>query len=95
MPLASFAQPDGKKVFKVALIGCGGRGNGAMSDHLEAVKYLNDKLDLKLEVKIVALADWFKDKALGAAKRYHADEKQCFWARIATRRPWNRIPTSS
>ncbi|MCS7193080.1 MAG: hypothetical protein NZ937_08880, partial [Armatimonadetes bacterium] len=47
-----------RKTFKVALIGCGGRGRGAVHDIHEAAKLLG------VEVKMVAFADWFRDRAL-------------------------------
>jgi predicted dehydrogenase len=46
-----------KKVLKAALVGCGGRGNGAISDILQAGQHLGT-----VEVKVVALADAYKDR---------------------------------
>ena len=45
-----------RRISKAALIGCGGRGNGALRDHLAAGK------NLGLEIRVVALADVFQDK---------------------------------
>ena len=67
-----------KRVFKIALIGCGGRGNGALSDHMEAIKYLNQKLGWNIEAQVVATGDWFRGKAVGTGKRYGVPESQCF-----------------
>ena len=61
------AHAAGPEQIKVALIGCGGRGTGA------AVNCLNVKDDIKL----VAVADAFEDnaqRALGNIKRQHADK---------------------
>jgi dienelactone hydrolase len=49
-----------------------------MANHLEAVKYLNEKLGWQLEVEVVATADWFDRKAKGAGKRFGVPEGQCF-----------------
>ena len=53
---------------KIALVGCGGRGTGATCDHLAAAEILGDN------VKIVAVADAFEDRAKSAvadiAKRF-------------------------
>lgn len=47
----------------VALIGCGGRGRGALRNLLNATKTVG------CQVKVVAFCDWFED----AAKRARAD----------------------
>lgn len=54
----------GSETIKVALIGCGGRGTGALNDFLNAAKHLN------LQVEITALADFFKERADGAAEKF-------------------------
>ena len=48
--LGATAKGQGK-TFKVGLVGCGGRGRGAMLNHIEAAKALN------LNVQVTALAD--------------------------------------
>jgi len=63
---------------KVGLIGCGGRGKGALAQHVHAAKILNDKLNLGLDVRVVAMADWFKDRAVAAGKRHGVPEAACF-----------------
>jgi len=78
MPLFAVHAQETKRTFKAALIGCGGRGNGAAADHLAAVKYLNDKLGWQLEVKFVATADWFQGKAQGAGDRLGVPKERCF-----------------
>ena len=78
LPMYVARAEDAKKAFKAALIGCGGRGNGAAANHLEAVQYLNDKLGWKLEVQFVATADWFPQRAEAAGKRYNVAKEKCF-----------------
>jgi len=63
---------EGKKIFKVALIACGGRGKGAAKQLLMAAKMLGH------EAKIVATADFFIEKAQAAAKEFGGDEKFAF-----------------
>ena len=60
-----------KKV-KVALIGCGGRGNDALGNFLEACKVIG------IEAELVATADAFKDKAEGTGKKFGLAEGRCF-----------------
>ncbi len=60
------------KRVKVALIGCGGRGNGALNDFCEACKLLG------LGVEVVATADAFKDKAEGTGKGFGLAAERCF-----------------
>ena len=67
-----FAAPAKRKL-KVALLGCGGRGNGALGNCLEAAKYIDG-----LELEVVATADWFKQKAESAGDRYQLDASKCF-----------------
>jgi predicted dehydrogenase len=58
----------GNDVIKVGLIGCGGRGTGAVRNILDAEQKINGD-NPKLE--IVAVGDVFKSKAEGAAKTFH------------------------
>ncbi len=53
---------------KVGLIGCGGRGKGAAENVMEADK----------NVKIIAVADVFEDRAKGAASQFKVDPANCF-----------------
>jgi predicted dehydrogenase len=71
--LGATAKGQGKG-FKVGLIGCGGRGGGALGDHMAAAKRLG------LDSKVVAVADWFKDRAekVGTDKRYDVPKDRCF-----------------
>ncbi len=62
---------DTKKV-KVALIGCGGRGNGAVGDFMAACKILG------IEGQVVAVADAFKSAADGAGKNFSVAPDKCY-----------------
>jgi myo-inositol 2-dehydrogenase / D-chiro-inositol 1-dehydrogenase len=53
---------------KVGLIGCGGRGKGAVENVKEADK----------NVKIVAVADVFADRSKGAAQQFGVPSELCF-----------------
>ena len=57
---------------RVGLIGCGGRGNGALENNLSAGKHIGR------EMEVVATADWFKDRAEGAGKRNGVPAERCF-----------------
>ncbi|MEO5716414.1 MAG: Gfo/Idh/MocA family oxidoreductase [Luteolibacter sp.] len=61
----------GKKI-KVALIGCGGRGNGALKDFSEACKILG------IEVEVVAVGDAFKNQADGTGKKFNVPADKCY-----------------
>jgi len=67
-----FAAPAKRKL-RIALIGCGGRGNGALGNHVEAAKHVEG-----LEVEVVATADWFKSKAERTGKKYGVPASRCF-----------------
>jgi predicted dehydrogenase len=60
------------RVFKIGLIGCGGRGRGAAVGALEAGKILG------FNVRIVALADYFKERAVRAGQQFDVPESRCF-----------------
>jgi len=64
--------------FKVGLIGCGGRGGGAIGDHLRAAKALDKALNLGLQCTPWAFADWSKGKAEGQGNRYGVPKERCF-----------------
>ena len=57
----------GNETIKVGLVGCGGRGTGAVRNILDAEGVLNPNGG---KVEIVAAGDVFKDKAQGAAKTF-------------------------
>jgi len=71
--------PAQTKTFKVALLGCGGRGRGAVRDIHEAAKLLG------VEVKMVAFADYFRERALNAGKEYGVPPERCFGGPTAYR----------
>jgi predicted dehydrogenase len=71
------ARGQAAKTFKVGLIGCGGRGNGAAGDILNAAKALN------VDVRFTALADAYADRVTRArealkGKGQEVPEAQCF-----------------
>jgi len=85
------AQGAGREI-KVAVVGCGGRGTGggykalneqdtyrqgALGNLLQAAKILRDE-GVNVTVKPVAFADYFLEKAQGAAKKFGVDEKFAF-----------------
>lgn len=67
------AAEDGQgRRFKIGLIGCGGRGLGAVADAVEAGKLLG------YDVQIAAFADYFQDRALRAGQRFNVPAERCF-----------------
>jgi predicted dehydrogenase len=78
LPLAAMAF-EGSRVFaagsdkfRVGLIGCGGRGKGALSNCIAAAKHIGR------EVEVVATSDWFKKKAVNAGEKHNVPHEQCF-----------------
>ena len=69
--LGTTAKGQGKS-FKVGLIGCGGRGRGAAAGALEAGKILG------FDVRVVATADYFRERALRAGKQFNVPDNRCF-----------------
>jgi predicted dehydrogenase len=65
------AQGAGRK-FKVGLVGCGGRGTGALKQCVEAAKLIG------AEVEVLAVADVFKEKAVRVGKLHGVPEANCF-----------------
>jgi len=65
------AQGAGRK-FKVGLVGCGGRGTGALKQCVEAAKLIG------AEVEVLAVADVFKEKAVRVGKLHGVAEAHCF-----------------
>lgn len=61
-----------KRKFRVGLIGCGGRGNGALDNCHEAAGVIG------AELEVVATADWFKGKAEATGKKYNVPASNCF-----------------
>ena len=62
----------GTKQLKAGLIGCGGRGSGAIVNFLDACKILG------IEGKLVATADAFQDKATTTGKKHGVPAERCF-----------------
>jgi predicted dehydrogenase len=74
---ARSARGQAQKTFKVGLIGCGGRGSGAVRDCINAGKFIN------VDIKVVALADAYKDRTDGARNSLNKEgqeipEDRCF-----------------
>ena len=61
----------GSEKIKVALVGCGGRGIGALENFLEAAKHVN------IETEIVGLADFFKSRTGDAVAKFGVSEDLC------------------
>ena len=70
--LPSQAEEAAGRTIKVALIGCGGRGNGALDNHKSACDHLG------LKMQLVATADAFVEKAKETGKKYGLAEDKCF-----------------
>jgi myo-inositol 2-dehydrogenase/D-chiro-inositol 1-dehydrogenase len=62
-----------KRRLKVALLGCGGRGTGALGNCMEAAKQIEG-----LELEVVGLADWFRSRTQRAAETYNVPPSRCF-----------------
>ncbi len=60
------------RTHKIALIGCGGRGRGAVTGALEAAQVLG------VNVQVVALADYFEDRARKAGEQFGCPAERCF-----------------
>ena len=72
LPLFNIRGADAGRKFKVGLVGCGGRGNGALENIQEAAKSLG------VEVEVYALADFFPDRAGATAKKYNVPAERVF-----------------
>jgi myo-inositol 2-dehydrogenase/D-chiro-inositol 1-dehydrogenase len=70
--LPSSAQESAGRTIKVGLIGCGGRGSGALDNHKRACEHLGLKMEL------VATADAIASKAKDTAKKYGLSEDKAF-----------------
>jgi len=69
--LGATARGQGK-IFKIGLVGCGGRGMGAVATTIAAGQ------SLQVEVKMAAAADYFKEPVELAAQRYEIAKDRCF-----------------
>lgn len=63
----------GSEKIKVALVGCGGRGKGALENFLEAAKHEN------VETEIVGLADFFESRTDEAVQKFGVSKDLCVW----------------
>jgi len=66
--LGAAARGAPKKSYTAGLVGCGGRGRGAMINHLDAAKHLG------IDVKITALCDVYPDRLQQARDRLKIDK---------------------
>ena len=71
-PTISFAQ-GAKKVFKIGMIGAGGRCSGAFKDLTKAAAAIGH------EIELVAVCDFFEEKAKAASKAFSGDKAKFFW----------------
>jgi predicted dehydrogenase len=71
-PLFAQSPSGGSKKIKVGLIGCGGRGNGALKDFLDACKILG------LEPEVTAVGDAFKNQADATGNHFGVAAERCF-----------------
>ena len=69
---AIFAASGTRKI-KVALLGCGGRGRGALGNCIEASRQIQN-----LDLEVVATADWFKNNAEVEGQKYNLPASKCF-----------------
>ena len=67
-----FAARANRKM-RVGLIGCGGRGNGALGNCMDAGEHIEN-----LELEVIATTDWFKDRAVKAGEKYNVPASRCF-----------------
>ena len=70
-PVFGVSTPGAPKKIKVGLIGCGGRGNGALADFIAACKILG------IEPEVTAVGDAFKDKADATGKKFNVAADRC------------------
>ena len=60
------------KTFKIGLVGCGGRGAGAIQNIMEAAQTIGCKIE------VVAVADYFKPKAEALGQKHGVSADRCF-----------------
>ena len=66
------AQSGAGRKFKIGLIGCGGRGNGAVENILAAAKVMGH------EIEVYTVADFFPDRANNTAKKHNVPADRVF-----------------
>ncbi len=67
LSIARGAHAASNNELKIVLIGCGGRGTGAVNDCMKAATILNQP------IKLIAMADAFEDRARGSLGRLQKD----------------------
>jgi myo-inositol 2-dehydrogenase/D-chiro-inositol 1-dehydrogenase len=72
LPLFNLRAQDAGKKFKVGLVGCGGRGKGAVENIMEAAKTLG------CEIEVYAVADFMPERADQLAKKYSLPANRVF-----------------
>ncbi len=72
-PLFNLRAQGSPKKFRVGVVGCGGRGSGAMENILEAGKSAG------VDIEIYSVADFFADRANGAAQKYNIPKERTFF----------------
>ncbi len=77
LPLFNIRGQNAGRKFKIGLVGCGGRGNGAVENHLEAAKILG------LDVEVYTVADFFPERAQATAKKYNIPDERVFTGPVA------------
>ncbi|HEX2972670.1 MAG TPA: Gfo/Idh/MocA family oxidoreductase [Tepidisphaeraceae bacterium] len=68
----NFAHAAGSDVIKVGLVGCGGRGSGAIEQNMEAAKILG------IKAEVVACGDVFRGKTKHIQDKFKLSDDQCF-----------------
>ncbi|HMP84349.1 MAG TPA: Gfo/Idh/MocA family oxidoreductase [Verrucomicrobiota bacterium] len=71
-PLFNIRAQNAARKFKVGVVGCGGRGNDALRDISEAAKIVG------VEIEVVAVADFFQDRASKTAQKHNVPESRVF-----------------
>ena len=71
-PLFNVHAQGAARKFRIGVIGCGGRGNGAIDNILEAAKIVG------AEVEVYSLVDFFPERAASTAKKYGVPAERAF-----------------
>lgn len=72
LPLFNVRAEGAGRKFKIGLVGCGGRGNGAVENIIEAAKTLG------YEIEVYTVCDFFPDRANDTAKKYNVPAERIF-----------------
>src|SRR5262245_48144891 len=71
-PLFNVHAQGAARKFRVGVIGCGGRGNGAIENILEAAKIVG------ADVEVHSLVDFFPERAATTAKKFGVPAERAF-----------------